>query len=805
MTPTTAILGAFQRERAQTMRTRARWLFLAAMVVWVVSFFAVDLAVFPTRASALAVRGPQCALALAFLVWLRRPREARTLEIALVLGIGAMTIFTGTALGSFTPDKLPAKVAALVVSALVVCPLTQLSWRGTAAAGAFVVVALLPLRGMGQDQLFKLTLTASGFAYGALVVSAHARDRLKREAIATQLALEEANAKLKNEDDLRRRLFVNLSHDFRTPLAVVRGEAELLRASNRFADDDAPLYRIEANARALADLADQLLDLAKLEAGQMPRRPRRCDVALVAREIAALLEPPAPRGGQGGDGARPRKRIVTELGDERDGTSRPIVARVDPSHLGRMLQNLVANALRAAREEVTVRVRRALEGDVARVVVEVVDDGPGVPPDRREAIFQRFVSFEVDGSTSSGIGLPLARELATLNEGTLDLVDGAARTTFRLVLPWTEGEPEEDTARRPERPIAQPEVAAPIAPRAGVAARRVLVVEDNTDMAAMVERALGDRFHVEHVTTVSRAISTLHARPPNAVLSDVMLPDGTGYEVLAAVRGSRELERLPVVLVSALGEADERVRGLEAGADDYLAKPFSPDELRSRVAAAVERSESRKRALDAQRDALLMEIHDGVSASLARAAILLSEGGAPGDESTSHARDAVRDGLDEVRAITRLLAPKPIDWPTLAAEVRRAMGDGCAAAKIKVDFEAIDASDGAASAPNGALPPAVAHTLRRIAREATTNILKHAGAKTIRCRMQASAEAWTIRVEDDGRGLPADVEGGQGLGIMQRRVKRLGGSVTIGNRDEGGAFVEARIDRHGPDPGRDAR
>lgn len=772
------IAEVFAGERAETIRTRSTWIFAASIAIWVTSFFAVDLTVFPSQRAALAVRVPQCAIAAVYLVWLRRPRSPRFVEASIVLGFGALTLLTGSALSGFAVDKLPTKVAALVISALVVCPLAQFSWQGTAAAGAFVLVSLWPLRAMGQDELFKLTITASGFAYGALVVSAAARDRLKRTALEARLALEDANRRLKNEDELRRRLFVNLSHDFRTPLAVVRGEAELLRASNRFTDDDAPLYRIEANARALADLADQLLDLAKLEAGQMPRRPRRCDVALAVREVTALLDPPAS--------GRRKKRLEAVLGQ---GGAEPLVALVDPSHLSRILTNLVANALRAAREYVVVEVKR--EGE--RVVVEVRDDGPGVPADKREAIFQRFVSFDADGNTSSGIGLPLARELATLNGGALELVDApdaaqAKLTTFRLALPWSEGAAEEDPGKRAERPIAGPLEPSPIGPRAGAAAKSVLLVEDNADMAAMVERALGDRFDVEHVATAARAISALHAGPHDAVVSDVMLPDGTGYEVLAAVRGSRELERLPFVLVSALGEAAERVRGLEAGADDYLAKPFSPDELRSRVSAAVERAESRRRALEAQRDALLMEIHDGVSASLARAAILLADPSGAA-ESAGHAREAVRDGLDEVRAITRLLAPKPIDWPTLSAEIRRAMADACAAAKIKVDF----AAD--AGADDDGLPPAVAHTLRRVAREATTNILKHSGAKSIKCRMHAARDAWTLRVEDDGRGLPADVEGGQGLGIMERRVKRIGGKVAIGNRAEGGAFVEATIER----------
>jgi len=757
----------FDADRAETIRTRARWIFAGAVVVWTVSFFAVDAAVFPTRADALAVRVPECALAAACLFWLRRRRSLRVLEIVTVSAFGATTLLTGSALVHFAPDKLPAKVAALVLSALVVCPLAQFTWQATAVAGAFIVVSLLPLVRMGHGDLFKLTLTVTGFAYGALVFSAGARDRLKRSALMARHALEEANAKLRNEDELRRRLFVNLSHDFRTPLAVVRGEAELLRASNRFAEDDAPLYRIEANARALADLADQLLDLAKLEAGQMPRRPKRCDVSAAVRETAALLEP-----------SPGKRRIVTRLADIA------AVALVDPSHLHRMVGNLVANALRAAASLVEV----VVTVDEGAIVVEVVDDGPGIPEDRREAIFQRFVSFGPDGSTSTGIGLPLARELATLNGGVLELAREEARTTFRLTLPRAEGPAEEDPGRRVERPIAQPHLAAMDA-RTAAGARRVLVVEDNADMAALVERALGDGFRVEHVASVSRAITRLHAAPPDAVVSDVMLPDGTGYEVLAAVRGSRDLERLPVVLVSALGQAEERVRGLEAGADDYLPKPFSPDELRSRVSAALERAESKKRALDAQRDALLMEIHDGVSASLSRAAILLADPSSVAD-AAPHAREAVRDGLDEVRAITRLLAPKPVDWAALTAEIRRATSDGCAAASIQVDFTAT-ADEGA----DGAVPPPVAHTLRRIAREATTNILKHAEARSLRCIMHASAAGWTLRVEDDGKGLPADVETGQGLGIMQRRVGRLGGSVRVANRPEGGAFVVATLPR----------
>ena len=314
-------------------------------------------------------------------------------------------------------------------------------------------------------------------------------------------------------------------------------------------------------------------------------------------------------------------------------------------------------------------------------------------------------------------------------------------------------------------------------------------------MGLLLVRSLGSAYRVEHVTRVADALAVLAEDPPTAVLSDVMLPDGTGYDVLSAIRSRRDLDRMPVVLVSALGEVDERVRGLSAGADDYVPKPFAPEELRSRVNAAIERADTWGLALAAQRDALLMEVHDGVSASLSRASILLSDLEPHlSAETVAHARDAIRDGLDEVRAITRLLAPKPASFQALTAEIRRAMGDACAAAKLELDFDVQSHPD----LDGVSVPAATAHTMRRVAREATTNAIKHARANKLACHVSATAESFVMRVQDDGRGLPDERSDGQGLGIMSRRVGRVGGTVEHGNRATeagGGAYVEVRLPR----------
>jgi len=754
---------AFDEERAERIRLRSRWIWAAGIAIWVVSLALVDRAVF-TLGQALVVRGVEIGVAAAFLVWLRAPRRVGALEGWSVGGWAAIALVSTVGFTLMPADKLPSKVASLELSCIVVCLLAGFSWRANLAIAAIAALSLSVLPLVGASQLWVMSITVVGFAFGALVVSAAARDRLALAELASRRALVLANERLQAEDELRRRLFVNLSHDLRTPLAVIRGEAEILGAAATDPADAAALARVATNARALADLAAELLDLARLEAGQMPVRAQPCDLARLAAEAAAQLAPPG--------GAI---EVASEAG--------PTTARVDPVHYARILTNLLANAARQRRADgapARVRVRLARRGDV--VVTEVEDDGPGVPEERRDAIFRRFVSFDEGGTRSAGVGLPLARELARASGGELTLARADGGATFCLSLPATDEPPVDPPARAAEA-AAAPRPAAPRAP--GQAGRRlVLVVEDNDDMAELVARTLAPSFAVTRAATVAAACEALSPSVA-VVVSDVMLPDGSGYDVLGAARARRDLGPIPVVLVSALAEVDERVRGLTAGADDYLPKPFAPEELRRRVETALARADDRRRALDDQRDALLMEVHDGVSASLARAAMLLGEAEAE-PLALDGARAAVRDGLDEVRAIQRLLAPRGADVAGISGELARAIGDACAAAKITLDF---------ASTGEGALAPLLAHAVRRIAREATTNAIKHSGARRLVVRLDATEDEVALTIEDDGRGYPDPRPPGHGLGIMRRRAERIGGSLSATRGHLGGAKIEARLPR----------
>ena len=266
-----------------------------------------------------------------------------------------------------------------------------------------------------------------------------------------------------------------------------------------------------------------------------------------------------------------------------------------------------------------------------------------------------------------------------------------------------------------------------------------------------------------------------------------MLPDGDGYQLLAIVRQGRRFERVPVLLVSALGEAADRTQGILAGADDYLAKPFSGEELRARIASAVDRSHENAAALESQREDLTMELHDGVCAKLTRAALLLTTAvqRAPGDAALAGALGEVKQGLVEARSLLGALGPKPLPFAQIVAQVRWRLADACDRAGLTLEFSSTD--DGSWVS----IPPAAAHALQRIASEAATNTIRHAGATKLTVNVTACAEELRLLAKDDGRGCAADWSPGHGLGIIRRRAAQHSGGASFGPRASGGFTLEA--------------
>jgi len=327
-----------------------------------------------------------------------------------------------------------------------------------------------------------------------------------------------------------------------------------------------------------------LLDVAKLEAGKMAPSYAEVDLARLVRQTAAHFDALAEE-------RQVRFRIETPEG---------VPAQADPAKLQRVLLNLLSNAFKFVPPGGAVRCRLAVDAGLARLTVE--DTGPGVRPELREAIFERF--RQGDGSATraaggTGLGLSIAKEFVELHGGTIgvdDAPEGGARFTVTLPLAAPAGAEVHPAAQEPAPAVElltrqaleqlRTRVEATGAAGAGVQPL-VLVVEDNPEMKRFVAETLATDYRVATASDGRDGYEQAIALRPDLVVSDVMMPRMSGNNMLRALRAHPELDAVPVVMLTAKADDDLRVQLLRDGAQDYVMKPFSPEELRARAANLV--------------------------------------------------------------------------------------------------------------------------------------------------------------------------------------------------------------------------
>jgi signal transduction histidine kinase len=730
----------FELSHAAVVRQRFRWVVGFLLALWSFSFVFADVRLYGSRSQKLWVRIVELCWSAALLYWLRKKRSLVALEVVITVCSSALIILSSISILWVSRDQVNFSAVSKLLLLIVLVFFVELRWRAAAVVltTAFVSLIAAYLVRMGREGLVTLgQSTMWVIAPLPLIVrEAWRREQTQRREISLRRELASTNEQLTAEAALRTRLFAHLSHDLRTPLSVIRGEAELMLSSARGAEREA-LQRIVANVRFSSDLCEQLLEIARLDAGEAKSTPVDVPLAPLLRELCAQL--------------RPTTGAVLEFRGD------PLVVRADATELRRILSNLVANALAHVHPR-TGRVVVEARSAGPSAIIEVSDDGPGIPAARRASLFERRALFANASGAPSGIGLPLAHELARRQGGALTLLEDRAQTTFRLTLPRVDAV---------ETELAGPDPTASETPSGKPV---VLVVEDSDALQSLFERVLSGEYVLLRARSVAHAKQSLEEQRVDAVLSDVMLPDGDGYDVLRFVRS--QSSQVPFVFISARGEPGERARGLAAGADDFVAKPFSPDELRSRLSRALRRTESHRAQLEAQRQTLMMELHDGVSSKLAAARLLLDTGDA---ESVQRARHAVADALAETRAAFELIERDDAPLASVFADLRRDAMDAATSFGLAASVEVrVDSS-----LEGHRISAAHAHALRRLLSEALTNVARHAKASSIRITLEASQRRAWITVDDDGVGCPVDGPSGRGTQLARARALRFGGSLDV--------------------------
>ena len=436
-------------------------------------------------------------------------------------------------------------------------------------------------------------------------------------------------------DRAKTTFFSNVSHEFRTPLTLIMGPVQELQ--RRLADADVPVREelevISRNGLRLGRLVNTLLDFSRIEAGRMQASYEPADIAAVTAELASVFRSAVDRAG---------------LAFEVDCPPLPGPVYLDRGMWEKVVLNLLSNALKFTFDG---SIRIAVRAEGGQAVVTVADTGVGVPEQEMPRLFERFHRIENTRSRSnegSGIGLALVQELVQLHGGSITASSAEGEgTTFTIRLPfgsahlpaaalvpagrgatvsatvdpflhealrWLPGIAP-DGGGTGERPVME-EITpgsdtGSLAQAARVMPVRVLVADDNADMRDYLARLLRTAgYQVTTVTDGRAALEAVRVTAPDLVISDVMMPRLDGLGLVAALRGDARTAAVPVLLLSARAGQEASIEGLQAGADDYLVKPFSAAELLARARASVELARVRNRESQFRR-ALIDSLQEG--------------------------------------------------------------------------------------------------------------------------------------------------------------------------------------------------
>lgn len=446
------------------------------------------------------------------------------------------------------------------------------------------------------------------------------RTKLETELKRAKTAAEAAN-------QAKSDFLANVSHELRTPLTLILAPLEQLLATDHLLPAwRTQLDRAQRNALRLMNRVNDILDFSKAEAGKFDLRPAPVDLVKMV-------------GGLADDAALVAKRKGCALTWHID----PALGTVflDPGHFEKILLNLVSNAIKFTPAGGSVHLAvTPLAGE--RFELAVRDSGIGIAPDKLPLLFQRF--SQVDNSATrqyggTGIGLALVKQLAELMGGEVGVDSEPGRGSCVFVrLPQgaeqhaapTEARDVQvrlspGTSRIEQRrlrfddggQVAGDERAATAgadaAPLPGQALRsRVLVVDDSPEMLSYLNELLQEDYTVATAVDGEKAWTLLQQRPIDIIVSDVMMPELDGFGLTARIKASAGFSHVPVILLTARGGSEASVSGLERGADDYIAKPFSPLELKARVRAALRMSQVQTELHAKSRQAGMAEIATNV-------------------------------------------------------------------------------------------------------------------------------------------------------------------------------------------------
>ncbi|WP_195472213.1 two-component regulator propeller domain-containing protein [Bacteroides xylanisolvens] len=413
--------------------------------------------------------------------------------------------------------------------------------------------------------------------------------------VAFQIYLSVRRRHQKEMNEERIKLFINLSHEIRSPMTLIVSPLENLLKRDYDTDTMKMLRLMQKNANRIINLMNQLLDMRKIEKGQLNIHCVETDMVDYIKELISLFTYQA------------EKRNINLCFDYEQ---EELPAWIDPNNFDKVLVNLLSNAFKYTPDggEIKISLREKVNeltvGDLQHFIeIEVIDTGSGIDANKLEKIFERFYqapSNGFNGSIGFGIGLNLCRMIVKLHHGTINACNrqDAQGSRFIIHIPygkdhlkkseWTDAE-NKTTSRVPSvLGLSQESEEETATTRNHKASYRIVIVDDDDEILRFLEAELSSQYKVYICRNGKEGLQTILKQQPDLIISDVVMPEMDGISLLKMVRNNPNVSHIPFILLTSKAEYKDRIEGLSKGADAYLGKPFVVEELRVHIKNLIE-------------------------------------------------------------------------------------------------------------------------------------------------------------------------------------------------------------------------
>ena len=386
-------------------------------------------------------------------------------------------------------------------------------------------------------------------------------------------------------------VYTNITHELLTPLTVISASVDRLREQEPSYSQDYDLMQL--NIERMVRLLQQILETSKSQSGELKLLVAQGDIMQYIQKTALCIEPLMAKKG---------------LDFTIKCTPESMMGWIDTDKLDKIIYNLLSNAAKYTQGDtgkVALQVNTNKKYD--HIIIKVRDNGIGIPQEKMKKLFHRFYDgdYRRQRTMGTGLGLALTRELVYLHGGTIECESTEGEgTTFTVTLPinkesFTSSQIDErnkidiniarsailDIATRMQKEELEEEEPAN---KLDEDAYKLLVVEDNIELLMLMSQLLSTKYHVETATNGKEAMEIIQKEELDIIISDVMMPVMDGLELTKKIKADPNFQHLPIILLTAKTQEEDRAEALQIGADSYVTKPFKLSDLELRINNIVE-------------------------------------------------------------------------------------------------------------------------------------------------------------------------------------------------------------------------